>query len=59
MLPELVKAHQKLDKAVESAYGKIFTTDADCVAHLFYLYQTMTAGLFVEKSKSGKKRNKQ
>ena len=56
---ELLRAHQKLDKTVESAYGKIFASDAERVAHLFYLYQTMTAGLFMEKSKVGKKRNKQ
>ena len=55
MLPELVKAHQKLDKAVEAAYGKNFTSDAERVAHLFSLYQSMTAGLFVGKSKPGNK----
>jgi len=49
MLPELVKAHQELDKAVEAAYGKSFASDADRVAHLFNLYQKMTEGLFAEK----------
>jgi hypothetical protein len=49
MPPELVKAHQKLDKAVEKAYGKTFTNDADRVAHLFYLYQTLTEGLLAKK----------
>jgi hypothetical protein len=49
MPKELVKAHQKLDKAVEKAYGKEFTNDADRVAHLFYLYQTLTEGLIAKK----------
>ena len=49
MIPELVKAHQKLDKAVDAAYGKTFETDADRVAHLFTLYQKVTEGLFVGK----------
>jgi hypothetical protein len=51
MPPELVKAHQRLDKAVETAYGKTFTNDADRVAHLFYLYQTLTEGLIAKKTR--------
>ncbi|MDR0526298.1 MAG: DNA methylase, partial [Spirochaetaceae bacterium] len=51
MPPALVKAHQKLDKAVEKAYGKEFTNDADRVAHLFYLYQTLTEGLIAQKTR--------
>jgi hypothetical protein len=51
MPPKLVKAHQKLNKAVEAAYGKTFETDAERVTHLFHLYQVMTEGLFAEKSK--------
>jgi hypothetical protein len=51
MPPELVKAHQRLDKAVEKAYGKAFTNDADRVAHLFYLYQTLTEGLIAKKAR--------
>jgi hypothetical protein len=51
MPPELVKAHHKLDKAVEKAYGKTFTNDADRVAHLFYLYQTLTEGLIAKKAR--------
>lgn len=40
MPPELVKAHQNLDKAVDAAYGKTtFKTEADRVAFLFELYQ--------------------
>jgi hypothetical protein len=51
MPPELVKAHHKLDKAVEKAYGKTFTNDADRAAHLFYLYQTLTEGLIAKKAR--------
>ncbi|GHU02281.1 methylase [Spirochaetia bacterium] len=51
MPPALVKAHQKLDKAVEAAYKKSFTNDADRVAHLFYLYQNLTEGLIAKKAK--------
>jgi hypothetical protein len=51
MPPALSKAHQKLDKVIENAYGKTFNSDADRVAHLFYLYQTLTEGLLVKKSK--------
>jgi hypothetical protein len=51
MPPGLVKAHQSLDKAVEKGYGKEFTNDADRVAHLFYLYQTLTEGLIAKKTK--------
>jgi hypothetical protein len=51
MPPDLVKAHQTLDKAVEKAYGKEFTNDADRVAHLFYLYQTLTEGLVAQKKR--------
>ena len=59
MPKEILKAHQKLDKAVEAAYGKTFTTDADRVAHLFHLYQSTTEGLFAGKSKSANKKSKQ
>ena len=55
MPKELLKAHQKLDKAVEAAYGKTFNTDAERVTHLFGLYQAMTEGLFVEGKKGRKK----
>jgi len=41
MIPELVKAHQKLDKAVEAAYGRTFEDDSQRVAFLFELYQNM------------------
>jgi N-6 DNA Methylase len=51
MPPALVKAHQKLDAAVDAAYaqdavhpGKIaYATDAERVAYLFALYQSLTS----------------
>jgi hypothetical protein len=54
MLPELVKAHQKLDKAVEAAYGRTFIDDSQRVAFLFELYQKLTGELFIETKKTGK-----
>ena len=54
----LTKAHQKLDKAVEAAYGKTFETDAERVGHLFTLYQGMTEGLFVAGKPKYKKAGK-
>lgn len=38
MPPELMKAHKKLDSAVESAYGKRFKDDADRVTFLMNEY---------------------
>ena len=55
--PKLVKAHNSLDKAVETAYGKNFITDADRVTHLFNLYQKLTEGLFAEKPRKKRKNN--
>ena len=44
MPPALLKAHQKLDAAVDAAYGrKGFKTDAERVAFLFELYQRITS----------------
>ena len=44
MPPALVKAHQKLDAAVDAAYGKkSFRNDAERVAFLFELYQKTTS----------------
>jgi hypothetical protein len=56
MPPELAKAHQKLDKAVDTAYGREFPGDAERVAYLFELYQTMTEGLLKIERKRGKGR---
>jgi hypothetical protein len=53
MPKELVKAHQKLDKAVEAAYGRTFVDDSQRVAYLFELYQRLAGELFVER-KGGK-----
>ncbi|MBF0412678.1 MAG: class I SAM-dependent DNA methyltransferase [Desulfamplus sp.] len=55
MPPILLKAHQKLDKAVDTAYGKTnFKTEAERVAFLFELYQKYVSCL-PEKTKSTKK----
>ena len=44
MPPNLTRAHQQLDKAVDAAYGKTkFNTEAERVAFLFELYQHYTA----------------
>jgi hypothetical protein len=56
MPPKLVKAHQKLDKAVEAAYGRTFDDDSQRVAYLFELYQKLSGELFVETKKRGKGR---
>ena len=57
MPPELAKAHQKLDRLVEKAYGKSFDSDAERVAFLFERYRELTADLFTQagKKKSSKK----
>jgi hypothetical protein len=45
MPPELVKAHHKLDTAVDAAYSKKkFTGDADRVGFLFERYQKLLTG---------------
>jgi len=44
MPPALVKAHQKLDAAMDAAYGKKgFKNDAERVAFLFERYQALTS----------------
>lgn len=48
MPPALLKAHQKLDTAVDAAYQpsggkKSYASDAECVAFLFELYQRITS----------------
>jgi len=45
MIPELSKAHEKLDKAVDRAYGCNFTLDPDRVSYLFSLYLKITETL--------------
>jgi hypothetical protein len=55
MPPVLLKAHQKLDKAVDAAYGKTnFKTEAERVAFLFELYQKYTSLFVPEKAKRRK-----
>ena len=64
MPPALVKAHQKLDAAVDKAYElhgavpdkKSYKNDAERVAYLFELYQRLTSLLPTETNK--KKRQK-
>jgi hypothetical protein len=56
MPPALSKAHQKLDKGVEAAYGRSFAGDSERVAYLFVLYQKLSGELFVEGKKRGKGR---
>jgi hypothetical protein len=56
MPPELLKAHQKLDAAVDKAYEasggkKHYKSDAERVAFLFELYQKYTSLLPAEKQK--------
>ena len=51
MPPKLLKAHQKLDKAVETAYGHSFDDDSQRVAFLFELYQRLSGELFVDDRK--------
>jgi hypothetical protein len=60
MLPALLKAHQKLDPAVDSAYEfsggkKSNKTDAECAVFLFELYQRLTRMLPTEKIKKPRK----
>jgi hypothetical protein len=56
MPPELLRAHQKLDAAVDKAYEasggkKSYKSDAERVAFLFELYQKITSLLPVDKPK--------
>jgi len=56
MPPELVKAHQALDKAVDAAYGKAsFKSEAERVAFLFERYQQLTAPLATTEKSAKKK----
>lgn len=57
MPPQLVRAHQTLDRAVDAAYGKkSFASEAERVAFLFERYQAITSLLpAVSAKKTGKK----
>jgi hypothetical protein len=58
MPPALVKAHQKLDVAVDAAYGKKgFANDAARVAFLFERYSDYTNLLSAERSGKGRVRS--
>ena len=53
MPPALVKAHQALDRAVDTCYRKAaFTNDAQRVEFLFERYQQLTSLLPAESTKS-------
>jgi hypothetical protein len=56
MPPKLTKAHQKLDKTIEKAYGREFDDDTQRVAYLFELYQSLSGELFKDEKKRGKGR---
>jgi hypothetical protein len=57
MPPALMKAHQKLDKAVDLAYRtQPFTTEANRMEFLFELYEKYTADLFSKEKKKNSKR---
>lgn len=54
--PELVRAHQALDRAVDAAYGKKnFASEAERVALLFERYQAITSLLPAVSAKKSKK----
>ena len=60
MPPALLKAHQKLDTAVDAAYQpsggkKSYASDAERVAFLFELYQRITSLLPVAAAKKKRK----
>ena len=60
MPPELTKAHQKLDTAVDAAYAKRkFSGDSDRVAFLFTLYQQLSSPLAALIAKPTQRRQSQ
>jgi hypothetical protein len=55
MPPELVKAHQALDKAVDLCYrSQPFVNETKRIEFLFELYDKYTSGMFVKDKKSKK-----
>lgn len=59
MPPALVKAHQELDKAVDSAYSKQnFDADTKRMEFLFGLYEYYTKDLFTKEKKPSKRKAK-
>lgn len=62
MPPALLKAHQKLDAAVDKAFEacggkKTYKSDAERVAFLFERYQQLTSLLPADKPKASRKRH--
>ena len=56
MPQELIKAHQKLDAAVDATYSKRkFSGDTDRVASLFDLYQQIASPLKAKKATRSRK----
>lgn len=56
MPPDLVKAHQALDKAVDLCYrSQAFTSELNRIEFLFGLYEQYTAPMFGGEGKKGKK----
>jgi hypothetical protein len=57
MPPDLVKAHQALDKAVDKCYRpQPFASDAKRVEYLFELYEKYTMGLLAQEKPKRKKK---
>lgn len=57
MPPDLVKAHNELDKAVDKSYRSApFTTEAERLEFLFQLYEKYTANLFTPNKNKRKKK---
>ncbi|MCL2435803.1 MAG: class I SAM-dependent DNA methyltransferase [Lentimicrobiaceae bacterium] len=60
MPPELTKAHNELDKAVDLAYrSQSFTSEANRMEFLFELYEKYTANLFTKVKPKKTKNNKE
>ena len=56
MKPELRKAHQDLDKAVDALYRRApFASDRERVEHLFMLYEKLAAPLTAAEGKPKRK----
>jgi hypothetical protein len=59
MPPELVKAHQALDKAVDLCYRpQPFINETKRIEFLFELYDKLTSGMFGGKKKKGDRRKR-
>jgi hypothetical protein len=60
MPPDLVKAHQQLDKAVDLCYRpQPFPSEAKRIEYLFELYEKYTGGLFQPEKKARKSKQTQ